>query len=333
MARRVVTVFGGSGFLGRHLIKRLVARNMTVRVAVRHMDHAIFLKPMGDVGQIVPLSVDINDAEAVDVAVHGADAVVNLVGILYERGRRTFQRVHVDGAKTIAEAAAKAGVKQLIHVSAIGADENSLAKYARSKARGEAAVTEAFPGATIVRPSVVFGPEDGFFNLFASVSRLSPVMPVIGCPFPPKKVSGSMFKFDFFGDGGTKMQPVYVGDVADAITEIMLNRDRQGKIYELGGPRTYSFKEIMELVLRTIERRRLLLPLPYWAAKIEAFFLQLLPKPLLTCDQVDLLKYDNVADNGLPGLEDIGITPQAAEAILPTYLYRYRRQARRLKHA
>ncbi len=324
MAQRIVTVFGGSGFLGRYVVKRLVAQGAKVRVAVRHMDHAIFLKPLGDVGQIVPMSVDINDTEAVQFAVKGADTVINLIGILYERGKRTFERLHVDGARTIAEAAKQAGVKHMIQISAIGADENATAKYARTKALGEKAVQEAFPGATVVRPSIIFGPEDGFFNLFASLSRITPFLPVIGCSFPPKRIAGSLFKFDCYGTGGTKFQPVYVGDVAEAITKIVNDVSLQGKIYELGGPRVYSFKEIMELILNQIKRRRLLLPLPFWFAKIKAFFLEFLPVPILTRDQVELLKTDNIVDENALGFKDIGITPMAAEGILPAYLNRYR---------
>ena len=324
MTHRIVTVFGGSGFLGRHLIKRLVAKGVTVRAAVRHMDHAIFLKPMGDVGQIVPMSVEINDPEAVAVAVNGADAVINLVGILFERGKCTFERIHVDGAKIIADAAQKAGVKHVVHVSALGADATSQSKYAKSKALGEEAVQQAFPGASIIRPSVVFGPEDDFFNRFAFLSRISPFLPVFGCPSLPKRVPDSIFKFDVYGDGGTKFQPVYVGDIAGAIMSILNNASLQGKIYELGGPRIYSFKEIMELMLNEIERRRLLIPLPFWFAKIQAFFFEFLPTPILTRDQVELLKQDNVVSDTALGFKELGISPTPAEGILPTYLRRYR---------
>jgi NADH dehydrogenase len=324
MAHRIVTVFGGSGFLGRHLIKRLVAQDITVRVAVRRMDHAIFLKPIGNVGQIVPMSVDVNDTEAVAVAGDGADTVINLIGILFERGKRTFERLHVEGAKSIATAAQHAGVKQFIQISAIGADENSSAKYAQTKARGEKAVQDAFPGATVIRPSVIFGPEDNFFNQFASLSRISPVLPVIGCPFPPKRVPDAFCTFDLYGKGGTKFQPVYVGDVAEAIVTVLNDSSRQGKTYELGGPTVYSFKEIMELMLGQIKRQRILVPLPFWFAKIKAFFFEFLPTPILTRDQVELLKHDNVVGKDALGLKDLGITPTAAEGILPTYLQRYR---------
>ena len=324
MSHRIVTVFGGSGFLGRHLIKRLVSQGITVRAAVRHMDHAIFLKPMGDVGQIVPMSVEINDPEAVAVAVKGADTVINLVGILFERGKRTFERIHVDGAKVIAEAAQKAGVKHLVQISAIGADTTSASKYAKTKARGEEAVQNIFPGATIIRPSVIFGPEDDFFNRFAFLSRITPFLPVFGCSFPPKRIANSFCKFDIYGDGGTKFQPVYVGDVAEAIMTVLNDASLQGKTYELGGPRIYSFKEVMELMLEEIERRRILIPLPFWVAKIQAFFFEFLPKPILTRDQVELLKQDNVVSDNALGFKELGISPAAAEGILPTYLRRYR---------
>ena len=329
MIHRIVTVFGGSGFLGRYLIKRLVAQGVTVRAAVRHMDHAIFLKPMGDVGQIVPMSVEINDPEAVAVAVKGADAVINLVGILFERGKRTFDSIHVDGAAIIAEAAQKAGVKHLVHISALGADATSQSKYAKSKALGEEAVRRAFPGASIIRPSVIFGPEDDFFNRFASLSRITPFLPVFGCPALPKRVPGSVFKFDIYGDGGTKFQPVYVGNVAEAIMTVLNDASRQGKTYELGGPRVYSFKKIMELTLHEINRRRLLIPLPFWFAKIQAFFFEFLPTPILTRDQVELLKQDNVMSNTALGFKELGITPTPAEGVLPTYLRRYRPSGQR----
>ena len=331
MHNRVVTVFGGSGFLGRHLVQRLAAAGDSVRVAVRDVAAANFLRVLGDTGQVVPWPADVTDAAQVAAALDGADAAVNLVGILYQRGRRTFQRIHVDGAANVAGAAKAAGVGSLVHVSAIGADAASESQYARTKAAGEAAVRAAFPTAAILRPSVVFGPEDNFFNLFAGLARLSPVLPVFGCPvFPKVKLfpEGGLIAVDLYGAGGTRFQPVYVGDVADAIVKALATPACRGNTYELGGPLVYSFKELMDLLLAETGRKRFLMPLPFAIAGIEAFFLELWPKPLLTRDQVTLLKRDNVVAAGALGFKELGITPKAAEAIVPTYLHRFRPPSR-----
>lgn len=327
MENQVVTVFGGSGFLGRHLVKRLAQAGANIRVCVRDAEAAAFLKVDGDVAQVVPWPADITDPAQVRTATEGADWVVNLVGILFERGKRTFQRLHVEAAGNVAGAAKAAGARRMVHVSAIGADENSPARYGQTKAAGEAAVLNAFPGATIVRPSVVFGPEDNFFNLFAGLARLTPVLPVFGCPVWPKiKLfpEGGLVDIDLYGDGGTRFQPVYVGDVADGIMKILADPSTEGRIYEFGGPRQYSFKEIMELLLAETGRKRLLGPVPFPIAAIEAWFLEFMPKPLLTRDQVKLLTRDNVVSGAFPGFSDLGIEPTAAEAILPTYLHRFR---------
>jgi NADH dehydrogenase len=320
MKGKLVTVFGGSGFIGRHLVQRLAAAGARVRVAIRHPGEAAYLQPMGDVGQIAPVQASVTHEASARAAVAGADAVVNLVGILYEKGRRRFDTVHREGAGIVARAAKDAGAPTLVHMSALGADPESRSRYATSKAAGEAAVRAAFPEAVIVRPSVVFGPQDGFFNLFASLARFTPVLPVFGCPRPRYRDG----KIDIYGDGGVKFQPIYVGDVADAIMKGLGDRSCAGKTYELGGPAVYSFKAIMEMILRETGRRRLLLPYPYFLATLEAFFLQLMPKPLLTTDQVRLLKIDNVVSGDLPGLAELGIAPTGAEAIVPTYLDRYR---------
>jgi NADH dehydrogenase len=305
MAARVITVFGGSGFIGRHLVQRLARRGWLIRVAVRHPDSAQFLKPLGDVGQITPVAASLTHEGSVAAAVTGADAVVNLVGILYERGKQRFDAVHAEGARRVAVAARAAGATRLVQMSAIGADPASPAEYGRSKAAGERAAAAGFPGATIVRPSIVFGPEDGFFNRFAAMARLSPVLPLVG-------------------GGRTRFQPVYVGDVADAMAQMVDDPVHQGRIYELGGPRVYSFKELLELTLAVIHRKRLLLPLPFWAASLQATFLELLPVPPLTRDQVRLLERDNVVAPGALGLAEFGIAPTAAELIIPTYLDVYR---------
>ncbi|MBL6929326.1 MAG: complex I NDUFA9 subunit family protein [Rhodospirillales bacterium] len=327
MDRRVATVFGGSGFLGRHLVKRLAEEGYTVRVAVRDIETALFLKTAGAVGQVVPLQANISHADSVTAAVRGADVVVNLVGILSEWGKRTFERIHVEGASNVATAAAAAGVRRLVQISAIGADADSESAYARTKAAGEEAARAAFPGVTIVRPSVVFGPEDKFFNTFAAISQITPILPVFGCPTLPRLVTDAENggpSIDFYGNGGTRFQPVYVADVAAAITRILGDEKTAGKIYELGGPRVYSFKEIMELVMAETKRSRLLVPVPFAIAAIEAWFIEKLPKPLLTRDQVKLLKSDNVVGEDALGLKDLGVDATAAETILPTYLARFR---------
>ncbi|MCH7542538.1 MAG: complex I NDUFA9 subunit family protein [Proteobacteria bacterium] len=321
MTPSLVTVFGGSGFLGRHLVRRLAARGARVTVAVRNPESALFLKPMGDVGQITPVGADVRDGPAVVAAVQGADWVVNLVGVLYETRRQSFGAIHAQGAERIAKAAKAAGAKRLVHVSAIGADRHSSAAYARSKAAGEAAVAAAYPAATILRPSIIFGPEDDFFNRFAAMARVSVALPL-------------------FGGGETRFQPVYVGDVADAVVEALTDEGTAGTTYELGGPRVYSFRQLMELILAEIGRKRILLPLPFFVADAmgsvaEAMVavLQSLPLPFevappLTGDQAKLLRTDNVVSGDLPGLADLGIAATAVEIILPTYLDRFRRHGR-----
>ena len=308
MAIKRVTVFGGSGFIGRHLVQRLARAGVRVTVAVRSPRHADFLRPRGDVGQIAPVAADILDEAAVAAAVAGADGVVNLVGILYARGRYGFDAVHAEGAEIVAKAAAAAGVARLVQVSAIGADDKSPSAYARSKAAGEAAVRAAFPQATILRPSVLFGPEDDFFNRFAGMARLSPVMPL-------------------FGGGETKFQPVYVGDVADAIVKSLTDASAAGRTFELGGPTVYSFEDLMRLVLAETEREAMLIKLPFCAADVIGTFAPLFPlgAPLLTRDQAKLLRIDNVVHEGAAGFAQLGIVPTAAEAILPSYLARFRK--------
>ena len=320
MSRRVVTVFGGSGFLGRTVVQKLAAQGWIVRVAVSDPVRAQFLTPAGDVGQVIPLRTDIRNRESVANVLAGAHAAINLVGILKEGGGKTFQAIHVDGAANIANAAHDAKVSSLVHVSALGASKDSPSTYARSKAEGEAAVHGAFPAATILRPSLVFGADDDFFNRFARMTTLSPVLPVFtrdglklvcndGCP-----------AIDWFGTGGTVFQPVWVGDVAAAIVNILSTPALQGKTYELGGPQRYSFKELLDVIVQATGRGTHLLPLPLGAAKI----MSLLPFAPLTADQVRLLETDNVVRGGKPGLAELGITPAAVEKIVPGYLLRYR---------
>ena len=324
MATRLVTVFGASGFLGRHVVQRFAANGWQVRAAVRHPDEALFLKPMGDVGQITPVQANIRNPASVRGAVADADAVVNLVGILFERGKQRFDMVHVEGARQVAEAVRSAGCRRLVHMSALGASKMSPALYARSKAQGEEVVHKTFPDAVILRPSVVFGPQDDFFNRFAEMALLSPFLPVFGCPFP--RIQDG--RLDCYGDGGTRFQPVYVADVADAVVKAVEDASTAGKTYQLGGPTVYSFVEIMRLMLQEIGRTRLLLPIPFWLGSIMGTMAGMLPRPPLTRDQVALLKSDNVVSGDLPTLKDLGIEATAAEVILPTYLDRYRRGGR-----
>ncbi|MGQ0664238.1 MAG: complex I NDUFA9 subunit family protein [Pseudomonadota bacterium] len=306
---RRITVFGGSGFIGRYVVKRLAAQGWVVRVAVRDPVAASFLKPMGDVGQIVPMKANLTDPEAVAEAVKGAEAVVNLVGILYETRRQLFAELHGLAPARLARQAGAAGVRRFVQVSALGADAASPAAYARTKAAGEAGIRAAFPAATIVRPSIVFGPEDGFFNRFAAMARCLPALPLIG-------------------GGLTRFQPVYVGDVAEAITRLLADSGSAGRTYELGGPRVYTFKELMEIMLAEIGRKRFLVPLPFAVAQLQAAFFERLPVPPLTRDQIRLLKRDNVVTPGAPGLAELGIEPSALEAIIPTYLGRFRKGGR-----
>ena len=305
ISQPLVTVFGGSGFIGRHLVRRLCAKGWRVRVAVRRPNEALFLKPMGDVGQVQLVQANIRDDGSVRAAVSGSDYVINLVGILFESGKQSFSAVQAEGPGRIGAAASAAGVKRVVQISAIGANAESESDYAKSKAAGEAALHAAFPSATILRPSIVFGPEDDFFNRFASLARMLPMLPLIG-------------------GGETRFQPVYVADVADAIMAVLADGTTAGKTFELGGPRVYSFRELMEIVLHETGRRRSLIAIPLGLAKLKAWFLQLLPNPMLTVDQVKLLAYDNVVSEGAAGLKTLGITPTTVEAIVPSYLWRFR---------
>ena len=302
-ARRVATVFGGSGFIGRYVVKRLAQQGYIVRVAVRDPEAALFLKPMGSVGQIVPLSASVLNEAAVHRAIEGADVVVNLVGLLTDSRAESFQAVHTEGSERIARISAAAGVMRLIQMSAIGADPNSPSRYASTKGKAEQAVLPAFPAATILRPSVVFGMEDRFFNLFAGLARLSPIMPVIS--------------------GGTKMQPVYVGDVADAAMAALASSATEGKTYELGGPRVWTFREILAFILKQTKRDRRLIDIPMGIARMQACVMQFVPGKPLTPDQLIMLSKDNVVSPGALGLSDLGIVPRPVELVVPPYLARY----------
>jgi NADH dehydrogenase len=303
MQRKVATVFGGSGFIGRYVVKRLAARGYVVRIAVRDPEAALFLKPMGGVGQIVPLYAPVEREALVARAAEGADVVVNLTGILAERRTGDFQRVHAEGAGRIARLAASSVAEHLVHVSAIGADPAADSGYARSKGLGEAAVRAAFPKAVILRPSVLFGAEDNFFNRFAAMSVISPVLPIVS--------------------GGSKFQPVYVGDVADAVLAAIDRETAAGGLYELGGPDVRTFRELIEYMLKIIDRRRMILDLPLPLARVNALFLEHLPGKLLTRDQIKLLQRDNVVAQGAHDLASLGIVSTPLDIIVPNYLARF----------
>ena len=309
-ANNLVTIFGGSGFLGTQVVQRLARKGYRIRVAVRRPDLAGHLKPLGAVGQIQPIQANIRNADSVMRAVQGSGIVLNLVGIRYERGRQLFRAVHTMGARTVAEAARRAGASTLVHLSAIGADDQSPSAYARSKALGEAEVLAAFPQAIILRPSILFGPGDDFFNLHGTLARLLPVLPVIG--------------------GQSKFQPLYVGDAADAVVAAVEGQVKAGKIYELGGPEVLSHREIVERVLHETMRRNPLIPVPRGIGKLLAAPFAILPfAPLLTGDQVELLQFDNVvsaeAAREKRTLAAFGVAPTPLDAILPGYLWRFRK--------
>jgi uncharacterized protein YbjT (DUF2867 family) len=305
----LVTVFGGSGFLGRYLVRALAKRDYRIRIAVRRPELAGHLQPIGKVGQIHAVQVNLRYPASVEAAMRGSSVAINLVGILAEGGAQTFDAVQARGAETVAKAAQAAG-SRMVHVSAIGADEKSPSRYARAKAAGEKAVLSAVPSATIMRPSVVFGPEDQFTNRFAALAQMSPMLPLIG-------------------GGETRMQPVYVGDVATAVADAVDCKAKAGATYELGGPQVLTMREIMEIIMRITGRDRVLVSLPFGLAKLQALFLQFAPGPLkLTPDQVALLRSDNVVSDAAKAagftLEGLGITPDSVEAIAPQYLWRFR---------
>jgi uncharacterized protein YbjT (DUF2867 family) len=302
--RKVATVFGGSGFIGRYLVKRLARQGYVVRVAVRDPEAALFLKPMGRVGQVVPLFAPVTNAEAVARAVEDSELVVNLVGLLSEGRAGDFQRVHTEGAGLVARAAASAGVRTLVHISAIGADPHAAARYAATKGAGEEAVRAAFPRAVILRPSVVFGPEDQFFNRFGAMAAWLPVVPVI-C-------------------GDSEFQPVYVGDVADAIIAAVHAPAAAGKTYELGGPAVWRFRALLEWIVQQTGRKRKLLTIPLWLARLQAAIAERLPGKPFTRDQLLMLGQPNICHLGMPGLSDLGIVPTPIQLVVPTYLVRFR---------
>lgn len=303
---RVVTIFGGSGFVGRYLVQKFAEKGDHVRIAVRNPVAAQFLKSLGEVGNITPVQVSLSSSESLSTVILGSDVVINLVGILYEKGSQTFEALHVEGAGNIAKIASELEVPTLLHMSALGANKDSHARYASTKARGEEMVLKYFPEATVFRPSVIFGKEDAFLNRFAQMALLSPFLPLIG-------------------GGKTRFQPIYVGDVAECFLNASLLKEARGNIYELGGPSIYSFKDLMAYLLQTIHRKRILLSLPFSLAKAMGTIAQFLPTPPLTPDQVELLKADSVVSPQALNIEDLGVQPKALEVVAPLYLARYRR--------
>ena len=312
----LVTVFGGSGFIGRHVVRALANRQYRIRVAVRRPELTGHLQPLGRVGQIHAVQANVRFPQSVEAVVRDADIVVNLVGILFERGRQRFDAVQAEGAEGVARAAAAVGAR-MVHVSALGADEHATSHYQRAKAAGEKLVLAAQPAATIMRPSIVFGPEDNFFNQFAAMARIAPALPLPG-------------------GGHTRFQPVFVGDVAEAIAKAVDGNTKPGTIYELGGPDVHTFRELMDIVLAITERRRLLVPIPFAAMKLQAAFLQFLPTPPITPDQVELLKRDNVVSTAAKDegrtLEGLGIVPESIGAVVPSYLWRFRKAGQFSRH-
>jgi uncharacterized protein YbjT (DUF2867 family) len=307
--QNLVTVFGGSGFIGAQAVRQLAKAGWRIRVAVRNPNLGYAMRLHGDVGQIDVVQANIRNEASIRRALEGATAAVNLVGVLYGQGRQGFQAVHVDGARSVAEAARAEGVARLVQMSALGADAQSQSDYARTKAQGEAAVREVAPDAVIVRPSVVFGQEDGFFNKFAAMAAISPALPLIG-------------------GGQTRFQPVFVGDVGKALARLATDADVGGRTYELGGPAVHSFRELMELMMAETGQKRFLVPLPFPVAGVLGSvgdLISMVVPPPITSDQVELLKADNAVSGAYPGLSDLGITPTTLESVLPTYLYRYRK--------
>jgi len=306
MKQHRAAILGGAGFIGRYVVKRLAERGDVLTVGGRTAASSKFLKLKGDVGQVGLVNIAIGDETVLPAFVVNNDCVVNLVGVLHESGGQRFEMVHHVGPARLARLAREAGVERFVHISAIGADPRSASAYARTKAAGEGAVRDAFPTATILRPSIVFGPEDHFFNRFAALATISPALPLIG-------------------GGETRFQPVYVGDVADAVVRCIDDPTTAGRTYELGGPKIYTFRALIELLLAEIRRKRFLIDIPFGLAALQARLLSLLPNPPLTPDQVEMLQRDNVVSAGAQTLAMLGIAPTAVETILPTYLDRFRR--------
>ena len=303
--QRIIAIFGAGGFLGKHLMRQLTKLDYRVKVATRNPYLKGYLKPLGNPGQIELFKTNIFNAEDVKQVLKNCDFAINLVGILYETRKQKFSQVHEEFPNLLSKLCNENGVKNLVHVSALGVRENHVSKYMQSKLNGEKNIKNLFKSSVILRPSLVFGPEDKFFNTFASIAQFSPVLPLIG-------------------GGKVKFSPIYVGDVAQAIVKALKLNNSEPKIYELGGPENYSFKELMEILLEEIKKKRFLISIPFSAAKFQSYFLQMMPNPLLTPDQVEMLKYNNIVSGDYPTLQDLGISGTSIQSILPKYIYRFR---------
>ena len=308
-----VTIFGGSGFIGRHLIRELAKSGARIRIAVRKPNRAKFLEPLGNVGQILPVYSDLTDYNSVSKAIDGSNIIINLVGILHNTGKYTFNSVHVKGAENLAKLAKEKNIIRLVHISALGADKDSKSFSSRSKAEGEDAILSNFSKATVLRPSLIFGTEDKFFNRFASMSRFMPILPIFGNSFS--------------NIGKTLFQPVYVEDIVKSVIFSTENASAEGKVFELGGPKQYSYKELMSIILDITGRKRMLLPVNVSNAKILAFFLEMLPGTLLTRDQLTQIMINNIVSKGAYSFSDMNISPTPLETIVPEYLLRFRKDS------
>ena len=303
--QKIICLFGGGGFLGKHLMRQLTRLDYRVKVATRNPYLKGYLKPLGNPGQIELFKINIFNSEDLKQVLKNCDFVINLVGILHETRKQKFSQIHSQFPYLLSNLCNEIGINNLIHVSALGIKERHLSRYIQSKLQGEKNIQENFKPSVILRPSVIFGPEDKFLNTFASIAQFSPVLPLIG-------------------GGKTKFAPIYVGDVAKAIVKALELNNSEPKIYELGGPENYSFKELMEILLTEIKKKRFLVPVPFGFAKFQSYFLQMMPNPLLTPDQVELLKHNNIVSGDYPTLKDLGITGTAVQSILPKYIYRFR---------
>ena len=303
--QKIIAIFGGGGFLGKHLMRQLTKLDYRVKVATRNPYLKGYLKPLGNPGQIELFKTNIFDSDDVKKVLKDCDSVINLVGILYETRKQKFNQIHAKFPYMLANLSNEFGIRNLVHVSALGVKEKSVSKYMQSKLEGEKNIQEIFKSSVILRPSVCFGPEDKFFNTFASIAQFSPFLPLIG-------------------GGKTKFEPIYVGDVGKAIVKALELNNLEPKIYELGGPESYSFKELMEILLKEIKKKRFLLPIPFGVAKFQSYFLQMFPKPILTADQIELLKQNNIISGEFPLLKDLGISGTPIQSILPKYIYRFR---------
>ena len=306
MKQKIATIFGASGFIGRHLIRSLTEKDFRIIAATRSPYLYGYLKPLGNPGQIDLEKVNLFEEENLRTLIKNSDVVINLVGILYENKKQKFENIHVKFPALLTKLCKEQNIKKLVHISALGINETANSQYMQSKLKGEKNILNNFNRSVILRPSIIFGPEDKFFNQFAALAEFFPALPLIG-------------------GGLTYFQPIYVGDVVKSIVTILEKEEINKNIYELGGPQTFTFKELMEILLKQIKKKRFLVPIPFSFAKFQAKILQLLPKPLLTTDQVEMLKYDNIVTNKYPTLKDLKISPKTLESVLPDYIWRFRK--------